>query len=505
MTFRTTTLTATLALVLGAGTALAQQETVITVPLGETATAPQAQGGTTFTATPNTDGTAEVATPSGEAPQQATGTLLSPAETVVEGEQPAQAPADAAATAPATESATAPAAAEAPAADTAAAPEAADAPAADTAAAPAAAEAPAADTAATTPAAAPDADTAAAPDADADAQPADTATATAPAPEATAEAGANASSDDPAASVEGDVAVTTGDSEAPVEGEADAALGTVSEADTEAQVAEAENQASRTAGENVAEGVDQAAAEAPAAAHVQHVTDVAFPFEGPFGKYDQFQLQRGLQVYTEVCASCHGMRYVPLRTLSDANGPGLPADQVRAYAEALSIVDPETGEERPRLPTDNFPIVTGEGMGPDLSLMAKARAGFHGPYGTGISQLFNGIGGPEYIYSVLTGYTDETKDEAGSTFYENAAFAGGWIKMPPPLSEDLVTYADGTPATVENMATDVSAFLMWAAEPKMMERKHTGFVAVIFLIVLSVLLYLTNKRLWWPVKHGRED
>src|SRR5690606_17440241 len=140
---------------------------------------------------------------------------------------------------------------------------------------------------------------------------------------------------------------------------------------------------------------------------------------------------------------------------------------------------------------------------PDLSLMAKARAGFHGPYGLGINQFFRGIGGPEYIHAILTGYTEETKDEAGATFYENHAFSTGWISMPPPLSDDLVTYADGTPATVDQMAEDVSAFLMWAAEPKMMDRKRAGFVAVLFLGLLTVLLYLTNKRLWAPIK-GKE-
>lgn len=232
-----------------------------------------------------------------------------------------------------------------------------------------------------------------------------------------------------------------------------------------------------------------------------HVEDVAFSFEGPFGKYDQFQLQRGLQVYTEVCAACHGMKFVPIRTLHDAGGPGLPEDQVRAYAANLTpILDADTGEERPRLPTDHFPTVTGDGMGPDLSLMAKARAAFHGPYGTGISQFLNGIGGPEYIHGVLTSYTGEEVEQAGSVLYENTAFPGGLISMPAPLSDDLVTYEDGTPATVDQMATDVSAFLMWAAEPRLSDRKQVGLVAVLLLIVLTSLLYLTNKRLWKPHK-----
>jgi len=230
-----------------------------------------------------------------------------------------------------------------------------------------------------------------------------------------------------------------------------------------------------------------------------HVEDVAFAHEGPFGKFDQFQLQRGLQVYTEVCSGCHGLKFVPIRSLSDAGGPGLPEDQVRAYAKQFLVVDKETGEEREGLPTDNFPANTGAGA-PDLSLMAKGRAGFHGPYGTGISQLFNGMGGPEYIVSILTGYTGEEKTEFGSTFYENHAFPGGWIKMSPPLSDGAVEYQDGHDNSLHHLAEDVASFLMWAAEPNMMARKQAGFISVIFLALLSTLLYLTNKRLWAGIK-----
>ncbi|RNF34852.1 cytochrome c1 [Paracoccus methylarcula] len=258
--------------------------------------------------------------------------------------------------------------------------------------------------------------------------------------------------------------------------------------------------------EHAAEGADEGHAEAEGGGHGGgHIEDIDFSFEGPFGKYDQFQLQRGLQVYTEVCSACHGMKFVPIRTLHDEGGPGLPEDQVRAYAANMTIIDKETGEERPRLPTDHFPAVTGDGMGPDLSLMAKARAGFHGPYGTGISQFFNGIGGPEYIHAILTGYTGEEIEQAGTVLYENTAFSTGSIGMPPPLSEDLVTYEDGTPATVDQMATDVAAFLMWTAEPKLMDRKQVGLVSVLFLIVLTALLYLTNKRLWAPHKGKKLD
>ncbi len=231
-----------------------------------------------------------------------------------------------------------------------------------------------------------------------------------------------------------------------------------------------------------------------------HVEDFQFSFEGPFGKFDQNQLQRGLQIYTEVCAACHGLRYVPLRTLGDEGGPGLPEDQVRAYAEEnFEVFDAELDDYRPAKPTDNFPVNDGVGA-PDLSLMAKARAGFHGPYGSGMNQLFKGMGGAEYIASLLDGYTGKEKEEAGTTFYENTAFPGGWISMAPPLGDEQVEFADGYANDVHHMSQDVAAFLMWTAEPKMMARQTTGFVGVLILSILSVLLYLTNKRLWAPHK-----
>ncbi|WP_120634786.1 cytochrome c1 [Ruegeria sp. EL01] len=232
----------------------------------------------------------------------------------------------------------------------------------------------------------------------------------------------------------------------------------------------------------------------------QHIEDFHFSFEGPFGTWDQNQLQRGLQIYTEVCAACHGLRYVPLR---DLEALGYSEEQVITYAaDNFEVFDPELDDFRPAIPTDHFPANDAVGA-PDLSLMAKARAGFHGPYGLGINQLVKGMGGAEYTASLINGYTGEEKEEAGTILYENTAFPGGWISMAPPLSDEQVEFADGHANTVEAMSEDVSAFLMWAAEPKMMERKNAGFVGVIFLTVLSVLLYLVNKRLWAPVK-GRK-
>lgn len=251
------------------------------------------------------------------------------------------------------------------------------------------------------------------------------------------------------------------------------------------------------------------------------MVDKAFTFEGPMGKFDQAQLRRGFQVFSEVCSSCHGLKYVPIRTLADPGGPQLAPEQVREYAAGLDSVVLPDGTERTREWTDFFPIRVGDGMGPDLSLMAKARAGFHGPYGTGINQLTKGMGGPEYIYSYVTHFPDANPDcapEGIEGYYYNTVFTigaipdsckdehgvstikGSFAKMPPPLFDDLVTYEDGTAATVDQMAEDVSAFLMWAAEPKLEARKQAGQIAVGFLALLTVLLYLTNKQIWAAAK-----
>ncbi|AXI49044.1 cytochrome c1 [Sulfitobacter sp. SK012] len=232
-----------------------------------------------------------------------------------------------------------------------------------------------------------------------------------------------------------------------------------------------------------------------------HIENIDFSFDGPFGSYDTNQLQRGLQIYTEVCSACHGLKFVALRTLGSESGPALPEDQVIEYSKQWDIFDAELDDTREGTPVDHFPE-SGLEDAPDLSLMAKKRAGFHGPYGLGINQFFKGIGGAEYIAALLSGYTGEEKEEAGTTFYENSVF--GWISMAPPLYDEQVEFADGHANDVHHMAEDVSAFLMWTAEPKMAARKQAGFTGVILLTLLSVLLYLTNKRLWAPIKH-KED
>ena len=237
------------------------------------------------------------------------------------------------------------------------------------------------------------------------------------------------------------------------------------------------------------------------------VTDIRFSFEGPLGSYDRAQLQRGLQVYNEVCSACHGLQYVSFRSLGWASGPGYGPEQLRAIAALYQVPDTSDealpGDMRDALPTDNFPANVNAGA-PDLSLMAKARAGFHGPMGTGLTPLFRGLGGPEYIYSLLMGYTGEDKEEAGAILYENPVMDGGWISMAPVLYPDLIEYADGTPATEDQMARDVSAFLMWAAEPHLNDRKAAGARNFVFVLLLAVLLYLTNKKLWADIKKKKK-
>ena len=258
------------------------------------------------------------------------------------------------------------------------------------------------------------------------------------------------------------------------------------------------------------------------------VTDYAFSFEGPFGQFDQMQLQRGLQVYTEICAACHGLEYLSFRNLGDSGGPNLPENQVFAYAEFYEVFDQALfdgeGDFRPATPADKFPQ-SNLANAPDLTLMAKARAGFEGPYGSGMAQLFRGMGGAEYIASLMTGYHEEPEcalEGEPMDGYYNVAFAAGgfpdsciddhghhmvpgsWINMAPPLYGDDLDYADGAATDLESVAIDVAAFLMWTAEPKMMARQQAGLTGVLFLTVLSVLLYLTNKRLWAPYKNKKK-
>lgn len=225
--------------------------------------------------------------------------------------------------------------------------------------------------------------------------------------------------------------------------------------------------------------------EARAAGDAEPVPNTDFSFDG-LGGYDDAQLRRGFQVYDQVCSSCHGMKYVPLRTLGDPGGPEFSPERVREIAGNYQVFDPELddglGGVRDAKPTDTFPESSYPGA-PDMSVIAKAR-----PHGA------------DYIAALLQGYTGEDRFEAGTLLYENRYYEGGYLAMAPPLYGDDVVYADGTPATVAQQSEDVAAFLMWAAEPRLEARKRTGTVAVSILVLLTALLWLSNRKLWAPLK-----
>ncbi|MEM1272389.1 MAG: cytochrome c1 [Pseudomonadota bacterium] len=218
-----------------------------------------------------------------------------------------------------------------------------------------------------------------------------------------------------------------------------------------------------------------------------YVENYSFSFDGPFGTFDEDQLRRGFQVYTEVCSGCHGLQYVPLRTLADEGGPNFTEEEVRAYIEQnfIEVYDDDIQDWRSATPNDHFPGSALENA-PDLSLMAKARA--------------RGGRGADYIASLLTHYNGSEQEQAGVFLYGNDTYDGGYLAMSPPLDDGWVEFQDGAPNDLESMSMDVAAFLMWTAEPHMMARKRMAFTAILMLSVLSVLLYLTNKRIWAPVK-----
>lgn len=254
------------------------------------------------------------------------------------------------------------------------------------------------------------------------------------------------------------------------------------------------------------------------AAH-PHEPRGGFSFEGPFGTFDQRQLQRGFKVYKEVCASCHSMRLLSFRDLGQNSGPfwfaRYPNANENPYVKAIANeyevndLDTETGDaiKRKAVPADRFPqpfpnaiaaaASNGGAVPPDLSVMAKARHG-----------------GARYIYSLLTGYrTPPTGLTVGPNQHYNPFFPGdltsawsgdrhhvpkgGFIAMAPPLTAtDQVTYDDGTRATVDQMAADVAAFIAWASEPKATERKQMGVAVMLYLLLFAALTFLSYRRIW---------
>ncbi len=254
---------------------------------------------------------------------------------------------------------------------------------------------------------------------------------------------------------------------------------------------------------------------AMAAEGQKEAKNISYSFEGPFGTFDRGQLQRGYKVYKEVCATCHSMRLVSFRNLSDHGGPEFSEGAVKALAATFTVNDGPNldGEmfDRSGLAADRFlspfpneqaaRVANGGALPPDLSLITKSRAGWYGTF----RQLLDGVGGPQYVYSVLTGYeevTEELKKEQPEGKYYNPYFSGGhWIGMSAPLADGQVEFDDGAPNKIDDMARDVSAFLAWTAEPKMEERKQLGFMTLIYLGVLAGLLYLVKQKVWRDVEH----
>jgi cytochrome c1 len=235
-------------------------------------------------------------------------------------------------------------------------------------------------------------------------------------------------------------------------------------------------------------------------------------FSGPFGLYDRAQLQRGFQVYREVCATCHSLKLIAFRNLTDAGGPAFTEAQAATIAAEYKVTDGpnDQGEmfQRPGRIADYFPppfandqaarAALGGAAPPDMSVLAKARsyeAGF--PWFILDAFTMYQEDGPDYIHALLNGYTSAP---AGFTLPRGAQynkyFPGHAIGMPPPLTDGRVKYTDGSPTTVDQYGRDVAAFLMWTAEPTLDARKRLGFQVMIFLIVLTGLLYFTKKRVW---------
>jgi cytochrome c1 len=250
-----------------------------------------------------------------------------------------------------------------------------------------------------------------------------------------------------------------------------------------------------------------------------HIDRQKWSFGGFAGKFDQAQLQRGYQVYKEVCSSCHGMKRIAFRNLAQGGGPGFPEESVKTLAATFQVEDGPNDDgkmfKRPAKLSDALPSpfkneqearsIHNGAYPPDLSNITKARGiESHAPWYQHIFLMGRDIatayqeGGADYTYALLTGYQE--KPPAGVKLADgmnyNKAFPGYQIAMAPPLSDGLVTYQDGTPAKVENYARDVSAFLAWASDPSLESRKFIGWITLLYLVITALLLYIAKTRIW---------
>ena len=251
-----------------------------------------------------------------------------------------------------------------------------------------------------------------------------------------------------------------------------------------------------------------------------HIDRQDWTFRGMFGHFDEAQLQRGFKVYVDACARCHGMKRIAFRNLVQPGGPSFPEAAIKSLA-ATYQVDAAPNDQgkivkRPAILTDYLPspfkneqearAALNGALPPDLSLMAKARsvetnAPFYLVPKNMLVDFVTGYqeGGPDYIYAFLIGYVDPPKDvKVADGMNYNRAFPGHMTAMPNPFAagDGFVKYDDDTPATVDNYARDVSAFLAWAGDPRLEERKRTGLLVMLYLLITAVLLYLAKRRVW---------
>jgi ubiquinol-cytochrome c reductase cytochrome c1 subunit len=223
----------------------------------------------------------------------------------------------------------------------------------------------------------------------------------------------------------------------------------------------------------------------------QPIAQETWSFSGPFGTFNRDELQRGFQVYKEVCSTCHSLKHLSYRNLSAL---GFSQEEVKAIAATYEVTDGPNDEgqmfQRKAVPSDTFVdpfpnekaarAANNGAFPPDLSLITKARAG-----------------GPNYVYALLTGYRPAPQGvKLGENMHYNIVFPGNQIAMTPPLVEGQVVYADGTPSSVEQMSRDVVAFLSWAAEPEMEDRKQLGIKVLFYLAVMTLVLYLAKRKIW---------
>jgi ubiquinol-cytochrome c reductase cytochrome c1 subunit len=268
----------------------------------------------------------------------------------------------------------------------------------------------------------------------------------------------------------------------------------------------------------------------PAAAQEEHATPEiqrqSWTFAGPFGTFDRNQLQRGFQVFNEVCANCHEARLLAFRNLSERGGPEFSEGQVKALAASKTITDPDVESgTRPGVAADRWPKLypteadaraAFQGAAPpDLSVMAKARS-ITTPFPWWILNYITGYseGGPDYIFALMNGYHEGVPphappNEDGTPFqlpegkFYNDVFPGHAIGMTPPLPNDAVDYeGDDFPQTTEQYARDVSAFLMWLSEPHLVARKEAGLRVILFLVLFAGLMWFVKEKLWGPIHHN---